>query len=338
MPISGLTHVLLLPTVRRKEGWQLYDIAAAVTRPLTALAPTENGPIIASPCGRFVAALEPEQVVIYSLDATLHSASVIAASAGSAAAAASAPSLAPIVFATIARRGVQGCAFSPRGTFLVTYELPVKGRAALQNMLVWHVETQQVRLRLQQKDWLPGTYGAPVQWNGDESRVAHQRGGVVVFYDGQLPLVAPEPVASAAATVSASAAASDAADSDASASASASAAAEDEDDAGSAVGGNRPTAKLYVPNLVQFSLAPAAASNLVATFAKGVKGAPSTMKLWHYPQFGGPEAAKVSKSIFAAERLELKWNTLCTHLLMMCHTDIDATGARYVFRTCGLAF
>ena len=47
-----------------------------------------------------------------------------------------------------------------------------------------------------------------------------------------------------------------------------------------------PRAKLYVPNVSQFSMAACPESGMVATFALGAKGAPSLLKLWKFPKYG----------------------------------------------------
>lgn len=307
--------------VRRKEGWQAYDVKASSTRAFTALAPTAGNPVVASPCGRYLAALEGEQFTIYKLDATV---------ANFAAGADGAP---PVVHATLARRGIVGCVFSPRGTFVATFETPVKSRAGQPNLLVWDVASMECRLRLHQREWLPNTYGYSLQWTADESRFAHQRPASVAVYDGRLPLAAPEPVEVVGGAVGdESADGGDAAVAAAAAAATVAVAAAEAaaDQAGAKAGGNQPVYVLGAANLVQFALAPNADANLLATFCKGVKGAPATMRLYDIASLSGANpSARVTKSIFAAERVELKWNALCTHLLMLCHTEVDATGASY---------
>jgi translation initiation factor 2A len=274
-------------TVRRKEGWQAYSVAAEATKPVSALTSTCGNPIVPSPCGRYLASMDGEQFVIYQLDATV---------------AGDDSNKAPVVHATLARRGIVGCVFSPRGTFVATFETPIKGRPG-PNLLVWDVASMQCRLRLHQREWLPNTYGYPIQWTSDESRCAHQRTASIAVYDGHLPLEATESVEAVADE-----------------------SAETVEESAGNKSGNQPVHMLPVANLVQFSLAPYASSNLLAIFCKGVKGAPSSMKLYDLNKLDAP---KVSKSIFAAERVELKWNALCTHVIMLCHTEVDATGASY---------
>lgn len=46
----------------------------------------------------------------------------------------------------------------------------------------------------------------------------------------------------------------------------------------------------------------------VAVYAPGSKGAPSFVRLYQYPAFGGPTAALANKSFFKADRVMMQWN------------------------------
>lgn len=47
----------------------------------------------------------------------------------------------------------------------------------------------------------------------------------------------------------------------------------------------------------------------VAVYVPGSKGAPSYVRLYQYPNFGGPTSALANKSFFKADRASMLWNS-----------------------------
>ncbi|ELW65157.1 Eukaryotic translation initiation factor 2A [Tupaia chinensis] len=68
---------------------------------------------------------------------------------------------------------------------------------------------------------------------------------------------------------------------------------------------------------------------LVAVYVPGSKGAPSFVRLYQYPNFGGPHAALANKSFFKADKVTMLWNKKATAVLVIASTDVDKTGASY---------
>lgn len=46
----------------------------------------------------------------------------------------------------------------------------------------------------------------------------------------------------------------------------------------------------------------------VAVYVPGSKGAPSFVRLYQYPNFGGPQSALANKSFFKADKVTMLWN------------------------------
>lgn len=101
----------------------------------------------------------------------------------------------------------------------------------------------------------------------------------------------------------------------------------------------------------------------IAAYVPGNKGCPSFVRLYQYPNFGGPTAALANKSFFKADKVTMLWNTkgtlslslqtlfpfiyynfmlsvnlICallssslkaTAVLVTASTDVDKTGASY---------
>lgn len=66
----------------------------------------------------------------------------------------------------------------------------------------------------------------------------------------------------------------------------------------------------------------------VAFYVPGVKGAPSTCKIFRYPALQANETI-VARSFFQADRIELMWNKRGTSLILLTSTDVDQSGASY---------
>jgi hypothetical protein len=126
--------------IRRREGWQFYLTdrehggRVAADSPLV---PATN-PCVFSPCGRYLANVTAEAVVIWDT----HSQGV---------------------HTTLARPGVASAFFSPRGSFLVTFEPQGKADERQPNLLVWLLgaaaAAPELRLAVHQKEFHPNTYG-----------------------------------------------------------------------------------------------------------------------------------------------------------------------------------
>ena len=43
-------------------------------------------------------------------------------------------------------------------------------------------------------------------------------------------------------------------------------------------------------------------------YVPGSKGAPSFVRLYQYPSFGGPQSALANKSFFKADKVTMLWN------------------------------
>lgn len=66
----------------------------------------------------------------------------------------------------------------------------------------------------------------------------------------------------------------------------------------------------------------------VAFYVPGVKGAPSTCKIFRYPAMQ-PTEAIAAKSFFQADNIEFMWNKRGTSLILQTTMDVDQTGASY---------
>ncbi|XP_041850186.1 eukaryotic translation initiation factor 2A [Melanotaenia boesemani] len=87
--------------------------------------------------------------------------------------------------------------------------------------------------------------------------------------------------------------------------------------------------KLHVQKVSDFSLSPGGQPSKVAVYVPGSKGAPSFVRLYQYPVFGGPTAALANKSFFKADRVNMQWNQKASALLVTASTEVDKTGASY---------
>ncbi|XP_051482323.1 eukaryotic translation initiation factor 2A isoform X2 [Apus apus] len=67
----------------------------------------------------------------------------------------------------------------------------------------------------------------------------------------------------------------------------------------------------------------------VAVYVPGSKGAPSFVRLYQYPSFGGPQSALANKSFFKADKVTMLWNKKATAVLVVASTEVDKTGASY---------
>ncbi|XP_077204805.1 eukaryotic translation initiation factor 2A [Paroedura picta] len=87
--------------------------------------------------------------------------------------------------------------------------------------------------------------------------------------------------------------------------------------------------KLHLQKVNDFVLSPGDQPSKVAVYVPGSKGAPSFVRLYQYPVFGGPQAALANKSFFKADKVTLLWNSKATAVLVIASTEVDKTGASY---------
>ncbi|XP_037699279.1 eukaryotic translation initiation factor 2A-like isoform X2 [Choloepus didactylus] len=87
--------------------------------------------------------------------------------------------------------------------------------------------------------------------------------------------------------------------------------------------------KLHLQKINDFVLSPGPQPYKVAVYVPGSKGAPSFVRLYQYPNFGGPHAALANKSFFKADKVTMLRNKKATAVLVIASTDVDKTGASY---------
>ncbi|XP_048747490.2 eukaryotic translation initiation factor 2A-like isoform X2 [Ostrea edulis] len=79
--------------------------------------------------------------------------------------------------------------------------------------------------------------------------------------------------------------------------------------------------KLHIQKVSTFALAESGPPYHVAGYVPGSKGQPSFVRIYRYPNFGGPQAALANKSFFKADDVQLKWNNAGTALLVLTSTE-----------------
>ncbi|XP_061493006.1 eukaryotic translation initiation factor 2A isoform X2 [Rhineura floridana] len=87
--------------------------------------------------------------------------------------------------------------------------------------------------------------------------------------------------------------------------------------------------KLHLQKVTDFVLSPGDQPTKVAVYVPGSKGAPSFVRLYQYPSFGGPQSALANKSFFKADKVTMLWNIKATAVLVIASTEVDKTGASY---------
>lgn len=87
--------------------------------------------------------------------------------------------------------------------------------------------------------------------------------------------------------------------------------------------------KLHLQKINDFVLSPGDQPTKVAVYVPGSKGAPSFVRLYQYPNFGGPQSALANKSFFKADKVTMLWNSKGTAMLVIASTEVDKTGASY---------
>ncbi|KAK5625705.1 hypothetical protein RRF57_001421 [Xylaria bambusicola] len=211
-----------------------------------------------SPCGRFLAWATNERVC------------VVDASAGN-------------VLTTLVVANVYEVAFSPRGTYLSTWERPAKDENgdATKNLKVWRVadetadgSNKQPMGRFVQKSQT----GWNLQYTSDEKFCARLVTNEVQFYSSDDLTI---------------------------------------------------WNKLRAEGVTDFAIAPGQSYN-VAVFIPERKGQPAAVKVFNVPQFNAPIS---QKTFFKGDKVQLKWNSLGTSLIVLAQTDVDKSNKSYYGET-----
>lgn len=79
--------------------------------------------------------------------------------------------------------------------------------------------------------------------------------------------------------------------------------------------------KLHLQKVAGYSLACAGPPYMVAGYVPGVKGQPSFVRVYKYPNFGGPNAAIANRTFFKADKVEMMWNKTGSAMLLLTTTD-----------------
>ncbi|KAF7159872.1 hypothetical protein CNMCM6106_007298 [Aspergillus hiratsukae] len=87
--------------------------------------------------------------------------------------------------------------------------------------------------------------------------------------------------------------------------------------------------KLRVEGVSDFALSPGK-NNSIAVFIPERKGQPAAVKVFNVPQFGAPVS---QKSFFKGDKVQLKWNSHGTTLLVLAQTEVDRSGKSYYGET-----
>ncbi|KAI1433789.1 translation initiation factor eIF-2A [Xylaria sp. CBS 124048] len=212
-----------------------------------------------SPCGRFLAWASTERVCVVDC-ANGH------------------------ILATLLVSNVFDVAFSPRGTYLSTWERPAKDENgdATKNLKIWHTieeiaegaEKQPLGQFVQKSQT-----GWNLQYTSDEKFCARLVTNEVQFYSSN-----------DLATV---------------------------------------WNKLRAEGVTDFAFAPGNGYN-VAIFIPERKGQPATVRVFNVPQFAAPIS---QKTFFKGDKVQFKWNSLGTSLIVLAQTDVDKSNKSYYGET-----
>ncbi|KAI0121942.1 translation initiation factor eIF-2A [Daldinia grandis] len=235
--------------------------AAPVYEPLPGFVKPEGNLryCVYSPCGRYLAWVSNECVC------------VIDASVGH-------------VLTSISILNVFEVAFSPRGSFLSTWERPAKDEAgdATKNLKIWRTiedipddAEKQPLGRFVQKSQT----GWNLQYTSDEKFCARLVTNEVQFYES--------------------------------------------DDL------SKVWDKLRVEGVTDFAIAPSQSYN-VAVFIPERKGQPAAVKVYNVPQFTNSIS---QKTFFKGDKVQLKWNSSGTSLIVLAQTDVDKSNKSYYGET-----
>ncbi|KAJ5766462.1 uncharacterized protein N7511_004078 [Penicillium nucicola] len=87
--------------------------------------------------------------------------------------------------------------------------------------------------------------------------------------------------------------------------------------------------KLRVEGVSDFALSPGQTQS-IAVFIPERKGQPAAVKVFIVPQFGAPVS---QKNFFKGDKVQLKWNSSGTTLIVLAQTEVDRTGKSYYGET-----
>lgn len=87
--------------------------------------------------------------------------------------------------------------------------------------------------------------------------------------------------------------------------------------------------KLHLQKVSEFELSPGTQPSKVVVYVPGSKGAPSFVRLYQYPNFGGVSSSLANKSFFKSDRVAMLWNKKASAVLVTASTEVDKTGASY---------
>ncbi|XP_052215411.1 eukaryotic translation initiation factor 2A-like isoform X1 [Dreissena polymorpha] len=79
--------------------------------------------------------------------------------------------------------------------------------------------------------------------------------------------------------------------------------------------------KLHLQKVTGYSLSGAGPPYMVAGYVPGGKGQPCFVRVYKYPNFGGPNAAVANRTFFKADKVEMLWNKASTAMLLLTTTD-----------------
>ncbi|KAI5284659.1 hypothetical protein KEM54_001164 [Ascosphaera aggregata] len=214
-----------------------------------------------SPCGKYFAYAAPDSVTIVD------------------------PSVGSVV-AVLSLENVFEVGFSPRGTYIITWQRPSKDENgdATKNLKVWKVVKDEGAdpdspLLLVGQFVQRSQTGWNLQYTEDEKLCARTVTNEVQFFEsGNLAV---------------------------------------------------PWKKLRVEGVASFALSPGK-SQSIAVFIPERKGLPASVKVFGIPIFNAPVS---QKNFFKGDKVQLKWNSTGTTLIVLAQTDVDKSGKSYYGET-----
>jgi len=87
--------------------------------------------------------------------------------------------------------------------------------------------------------------------------------------------------------------------------------------------------KLRVEGVADFAIAPGQSHN-IAVFVPERKGQPAAVKVYNVPQFAAPIS---QKTFFKGDKVQLKWNSIGTSLIVLAQTEVDKSNRSYYGET-----
>ncbi|KAL8691967.1 MAG: hypothetical protein Q9218_002911 [Villophora microphyllina] len=87
--------------------------------------------------------------------------------------------------------------------------------------------------------------------------------------------------------------------------------------------------KLHVDGVSDFVISPGE-HHAIAVFVPERKGQPAAVKVYNVPEFAGPVS---QKNFFKGDKVQLKWNSEGTGLIVLAQTEVDKSGKSYYGET-----